>query len=136
MTKLLSSCLAAVLVSGPVAAHPDCPTLVPGQSYPWQTDETMAGDFWAEMLIDLDAKAKPLRCRIAKGNFKNELGFWACNALMRDGQYEPVTQDGIAVAGTVKRHMRILGKRHREADAAARKRYLVAHPEEKRCYPR
>ncbi|TGX52564.1 hypothetical protein E5A73_12970 [Sphingomonas gei] len=94
----------------------------------------MPGDFWADMLIDLDAKGKPLRCRIAKGNLKNELGFWFCNAMMKDGEYEPVLQDGVAVTGTVKRQMRMPGKRRRDADAAARKRYLAAHPEEKACY--
>jgi hypothetical protein len=135
MTKLLLPCLASLLAAGPVAANQGCPALTPGQSYPWQTNETLPGDFWADMLIDLDAQGKPLRCRIAKGNLKNELGFWFCNALMKDGQYTPVMQDGVAVPGTVRRHMRMPGKRHREADEAARKRYLAAHPDEKRCYP-
>jgi hypothetical protein len=96
----------------------------------------MPGDFWADMLIDLDAKGKPLRCRIAKSNLKNELGFWFCNAMMKDGAYTPVMQDGVAVPGTVRRHMRMPGKRGRQADEAARKRYLAAHPGEKACYPR
>jgi len=136
MIKLLTCLAAALLAAGPVAAVSRCPPFTPGQSYPWQSDATMPGDFWADMLIDLDAKGKPLRCRIAKSNLKNELGFWFCNALMKDGAYEPVMQDGVAVPGTVRRHMRMPGKRHREADEAARKRYMAAHPEEKECYPR
>ncbi len=127
---------AVLLIAGPAIAQDRCPKLAPGDSYPWQSSEPMPGDFWADMLIDLDAKGKPLRCRIAKGNLKNELGFWFCNALMKDGLYEPILRDGVAVPGTVKRHMRMPGKRRRDADEAARKRYLAAHPEEKRCYPR
>ena len=126
---------AALLAGLPAAAQDHCPVLKPGDSYPWQTTEHMPGDFWADLLIDLDAKGRPIRCRIAAGNLKNELGFWFCNAMMKDGQYEPILKDGVAVPGTVKRHMTMPGKRHRDADKAARKRYLAAHPHEKRCYP-
>jgi hypothetical protein len=126
---------ALLLAAAPAAAQDLCPVLKPGAYYPWQSDARMPGDFWADLLIDLDANAKPIRCRIAAGNLKNELGFWFCNAMMKDGSYTPILKDGVAVPGTVKRHMQMPGKRHRDADKAARKRYLAAHPQEKRCYP-
>jgi hypothetical protein len=123
------------LIAVPAAAQDLCPVLKPGNFYPWQATERMPGDFWADLLIDLDAKGKPIRCRIAAGNLKHELGFWFCNTMLKDGVYEPIVRDGVAVPGTVKRHMTMPGKRRRDADKAARKRYLAAHPQEKRCYP-
>ncbi|MDT8759823.1 hypothetical protein MZO42_14065 [Sphingomonas psychrotolerans] len=132
---LLPLC-AAMLVSGPVLASDPCPKFSPGDAYPWQTGERMPGDFWADALIDVDSKGTPTRCRTGAGNMKREQRFWYCNAVMKDARYSPVIKDGVAVSFKVKTVFVLPGRRHREADKAARSRFFAEHPEEKTiCYP-
>jgi hypothetical protein len=52
------------------------------------------------------------------------------------GQYDPVMKDGVAVPGTITTKTVMMGMRHRDANAAARKRWFKEHPEERwDCYP-
>ena len=132
---LLPLC-AAILISGPAAANDPCPKFSPGDAYPWQTNDKMPGDSWADALVDVDSKGAPIRCRTAAGNMKPEKRFWYCNAIMKDARYPPVIKDGVAVPFTVKTVLVLPGRKHSDADKAARKRFFAEHPNERTvCYP-
>ena len=78
-------------VGAPSWADTPCKRIQPGALYPWQTSERMQGDQWATLSIDIDKKGRPLNCRIVAGYIKeDELGHWFCNAVTRDGRFEPV----------------------------------------------
>ena len=59
-----------------------------------------------------------------------------CGAMQVQGAYSPVMKDGVAVPGTITTKTVMVGMRHREANAAARKRWFKEHPGERwDCYP-
>jgi hypothetical protein len=124
-------------VSAPSWADTPCKRIPPGALYPWQTSERMQGDQWATLSIDIDTKGRPLNCRIIAGYIKDdELGHWFCNAVTRDGRFDPVVKDGQPVAGTVTRTMTLRGRRHTSQDDAARKAFFRENPTERAaCYP-
>ena len=129
---------ASVLMSGPVVAADNCPSHLPGEAYPWQSslDKPMPGDQWAWLYVDVDATGKPKNCKVGEHKYEPEMGFWMCRAVMASGQFEPVTKDGVAVEGTVKRYMTIAGRARKRADEAARKQWFKDHPGERPgCYP-
>ena len=96
----------------------------------------MSGDQWADLSLDVDTKGKVTGCKIIKGNLASDMGFYVCHAAIADGEFDPVMKDGVAVAGTRVSHFVVQGMRHRDANAAARKRWFAAHPMERQsCYP-
>jgi len=114
----------------------DCPHLVPGAPYPWQSEELMPGDKWADLSITLDKKGHPIDCKSSKGNVDPETLFYMCQAILREGEFEPIIRDGQPVEGTIPRHMMMPGRNHVRADEAARKKYFAEHPDQKSsCYP-
>jgi hypothetical protein len=126
----------AVGTCSPAMGAASCPAHQPGAPYPWSVEGHFSGDQWADVELDLDAKGKATACRIFKSNMSREDNFWVCGAMQVQGQYDPVTKDGIAVPGTIKTKMVVQGMRHREANASARKRWFKEHPEERwDCYP-
>jgi len=128
--------VALVAVASSVSAKEPCIPHKPGEAYPWTVDQLMSGDQWGDFSIDLDAKGKVTGCRAIKGNLKPEMGFWICRSLSAQGEFAPILKDGVAVAGLRTRQVVLQGMRHRDADAAARKRWFAAHPAERQsCYP-
>jgi hypothetical protein len=129
------SFVAVVTGSSAIAGAP-CPAHQPGAAYPWSVDQLVTGDKWAEISLDVDANGKATACRILKSNMSREDNFWTCGAMQAQGQYSPVMKDGVAVSGTIKTKMVVEGMRHRDANAAARKRWFREHPQERwDCYP-
>ena len=122
--------------SSSVAAGTACSPHQAGAAYPWEVDEQFSGDQWAEVSLDLNAQGKATACRVLKSNMSREDNFWVCGAMQVQGQYDPVMKDGVAVPGTLQTKTVMLGMRHREANAAARKRWFKEHPQERwDCYP-
>lgn len=96
----------------------------------------MTGDRWADVSIDIDARGRPLRCRMGKNNLESDMGFWVCRSMMSNAKFEQVKKDGVLVGNTVKSSFLLIGRKHREADEVARKRYFSEHPGERSsCYP-
>lgn len=111
------------------AAGP-APKREPGALEPWQEGmPLMSGDRWARLRIDVDAKGRPLKCRIAASNLSDSMRFYACRAMLRDWRIEPLTRDGVAVPGTVERTLMLPGPARRRLEAKARKRWRAQHPE-------
>lgn len=118
------------------SAGTPCPPHKAGEAYPWEVNQLMSGDQWADLSIDLDAKGKVTGCKVIKGNLESEMGFYICQATARDGEFDPVTKDGVPVAGSRTTHFVLQGMRHRDANAAARKKWFNEHPQERwNCYP-
>jgi hypothetical protein len=129
---------AAALFAPQAAAAADtpCPPHRAGEPYPWENNELMSGDQWGDFSLDLDAKGHVTGCRAVKGNLEAEMGFWICRSLSNQGEFSPLMKDGAPVAGSMIRHVVLQGMRHRDANAAARKRWFAAHPAERSsCYP-
>jgi hypothetical protein len=119
-----------------VLAGTACSPHQAGSPYPWEVKEHFSGDQWAEVSLDLNAQGKATACRVLKSNMSREDNFWVCGAMQVQGQYDPVMKDGVAVPGTIQTKTVMIGMRHREANAAARKRWFKEHPEERwDCYP-
>lgn len=137
MNHLLTfSPLLALLLAQASVAGPPCPLLEPGAPYPWQSEEIMPGDKWAELSIDINAKGRPVRCRLGRNNLESDMGFWICRSMMSDAKFPDVKKNGVLVDGTLKTRFRLNGRRHQRADDLARKRYFKDHPDERsRCYP-
>ena len=136
MARLNKFLLLSLVIASPLAAKTPCPPHKAGQGYPWYVPELMEGDQWADVAIDLDPKGNVTGCKIVKGNLEGDDGFFVCRAMTAQGEFDPVKKDGVAVAGTIQRHMELQGMRHRDANAAARKRWFAAHPDEREsCYP-
>jgi hypothetical protein len=128
--------LASMTGSAPAFAGNPCPPHQAGEPYPWEIRGQISGDQWAEVSLDLDAKGKATACRVLKSNMSREDNFWVCGAMQVQGQYDPVMKDGVAVPGTITTKTVMMGMRHRDANAAARKRWFKEHPEERwDCYP-
>jgi hypothetical protein len=102
----------------------------PGALEPWQEGmPPMSGDRWARLLIDVDVKGRPLKCRIAATNLSESLRFYACQAFLRDWRIDPLMKGGVAVPGTVERTLMMPGPTRRRLEEKARKRWLAEHPE-------
>jgi hypothetical protein len=128
--------LVGLAASSPAISGTACPPHQPGAPYPWEVQGQFSGDQWTEVELDLDAKGKATGCRVLKSNMSSEDNFWVCGAMQVQGQYDPVMKDGVAVPGTIKSKTVMMGMRHREANAAARKRWFREHPTERwDCYP-
>ena len=128
--------LIALVIAQAATATSSCPVLTPGALYPWQTKEIVSGDRWAEVSIDINAKGEPLRCRMGKNNLESDMGFWVCRSMMSYAKFDQVKKDGVLVGNTVKSTFLLIGRNHRQADDAARKRYFAEHPGERSsCYP-
>jgi hypothetical protein len=138
MRSLLTA-LAFVAVTTPspvTASGAPCPPHRPGDPYPWVVNEKMSGDQWGDLSIDLDAKGHVTGCRAINGNLEPEMGFWICRSISAQGEFDPIMKDGMPIAGSRIRPFVLEGMRHRDANAAARKRWFAAHPTEREsCYP-
>jgi hypothetical protein len=89
----------------------------------------MSGDRWARLLIEIDSRGRPLKCRIAATNLSESMRFYACRAMLRDWRVEPLTRNGVAVPGTMQRTLMMPGPARRRLEEKARKRWLAEHPE-------
>ena len=119
-----------LLIAAPALAEEPSAKREPGVSEPWQEGmPLMSGDRWARLRIDIDAKGRPLKCRVAASNLSDSMRFYACRAFLRDWHTEPLTRDGVAVPGTVTRMLMMPGPARRRLEARARKRWLAEHPE-------
>ncbi len=130
---------AAVLLVASMTSTADqpCPVFRPGQPYPWQIKEKMAGDGWAELELDLDATGKPLKCRVYRNNLDSETRMYMCQAILADGRYPPVQRQGAAVPGTIKTSMFLPGPQRKREEERRRKAFFKNNPGERSsCYPR
>ena len=99
------------------------------QNYePWLAEQQVRpGDKWARVQLDLDARGRPLRCRIVASNIRrgqNNMRFYVCNAFMGGGfETAPVMRDGVAVPGTIERFIVIPGRNSRDEYQRARREH-------------
>ena len=136
MTRWCRLLFLSLLVSSPLAAKTACPPHRAGEPYPWEVGGLMEGDHWAEIAVDVDATGRATGCRVTKGNLESDEGFYMCRAMMNQGEFTPTMKDGAAVASTITTRSVLQGMRHLDANAAARKRWFAAHPDERQsCYP-
>jgi hypothetical protein len=128
MRTVLAALLLLTAAATP-AAEPS-PKREAGAPEPWQEGmPLMSGDRWARLHIDVDAKGRPLKCRIAATNLSESMRFYACQAFLRDWHVEPLVKDGVAVPGRVERTLMLPGPARRRLEEKARKRWLAEHPE-------
>jgi hypothetical protein len=137
MVRLACAFVVVVLVCSPVTAQKaPCPPHRAGAAYPWEISQMMEGDHWADVAVDLDAHGKVSGCRIVRGNLESDEGFYVCRAVLAQGEFDPVMKDGAMIAGSRETHFVLHGMRHEDANEAAKKKWLAAHPQERlSCYP-
>jgi len=97
------------------------------QNYtPWLAEqEIRPGDRWARVRLDIDARGRPTRCRIAETNVRRgDLRFYMCNAFM-GGAFvtEPAMENGVAVPGTIERLVVLPGRNSRREHERARREH-------------
>jgi hypothetical protein len=127
--RLIAAALLTLIPASAPAAEPS-PKREAGALEPWQEGmPLMSGDRWARLHIDVDARGRPLKCRIAATNLSESMRFYACQAFLRDWRTEPLTRNGIAVPGTVERTLMLPGPTRRRMEEKAHKRWLAEHPE-------
>ena len=120
----LALLLAASPLSAEEPAHSPSQPRDPENYEPWLAEQGIRpGDKWARVLLDLDARGRPLRCRIAATNIRNRTQrFYFCNAFMGGAfQTEPVRENGVAVPGTIERVLVMPGRNSRGAHERARR---------------
>jgi hypothetical protein len=128
--RLIVSALLLLLAAAPASAEAPAARREPGALEPWQEGmPLMSGDRWARLRIEVDAKGRPLKCRVAASNLSESLRFYACQAFLRDWRTEPLIRNGVAVPGTVVRTLMMPGPTRRRLEEKARKRWLAEHPE-------
>lgn len=101
--------LIACAIAAPAAAEQK-PFVEPGTqplpSDPHYPDEMRHGDHWADIQMKVDKKGQPTDCLVTKTDIRDkEKIFWLCHAMLRDWHIQPIVENGVAVAGTVTRHM-------------------------------
>ena len=52
------------------------------------------GERWALLRIDVDAKGRPVRCRIKETNLYRSSRFWACHGYMKNWRTQRLTDAG------------------------------------------
>lgn len=128
-----------IVLAVPTAAFADktpCPAHVPGDSYPWDISQLMAGDKYASVFIDVDRNGRPLACRVGANNISDDYTrFQLCDAYNQDWHATP-TAAGDPDRRTIKRDTIMIGSAHQLANQNARKAWFRAHPGERQsCYP-
>lgn len=135
--KNMLAFLAAFSIGTAAAAQgPACPKWEPGARYPWQSNIVLRDDRFAWLVLEVDRKGFPIRCRVGSNNLAdNEERFWLCK------QYSDRWRGPPAVASdpdrrTLQRYSLIPGPKHQKADKIARTAWFNQHPQErKECYP-
>jgi hypothetical protein len=103
-----------------------------GGVYPWSANipNIVDGDLWAWVYLDLDKGGYPLRCYIGETNISgNETKSNLCRGFVSGWKAMPLTKDGLRVAGTTRRRVVLIGKRHQQLFDEAKKGWFTQHPE-------
>ena len=118
------------------AENARCPKWEPGTRYPWQSNTILRGDRYAWLILDVDRKGNPIRCRVANDNYPDgEARVWLCK------QYLDLWRGPRAAATDpkVRRLMRyslVPSYEHHMADQKARRAWFQQNPGERpQCYP-
>jgi len=146
LVRLLGA--AAFLTSTALGAAAPCPPSKYPPPYPWFIGDTMPGDRYADIYLDIDKAGSPLNCRMGRNNIPGDDKFFVCNAFIEQWKTSPRPNDpsvgpppphlprGSPIVATVHRQMITAGEQHEKAERSARERFFREHPEERReCYP-
>ena len=134
-TGALALCTLVIALHGPASADP-CPLHEAGAAYPWDVRDTMAGDKYATVFIDVDRSGHPLTCKIGDNNINDsDTLFQLCQAYSETWQAPPAAA-GDPDRRTIKRRTVMIGAAHEKANKEARRTWFKAHPDERAsCYP-
>lgn len=149
MRKLVTSLAAGLaMIASPTVAKQPCPPNKFQPPYPWFIGETMSGDRYADIYLDIDKAGKPLNCRMGKNNIPGDDKFFVCNAFIQQWSTSPQPNDpevgpppsnipkGSPIKATVHRQLLSYGEKHTKAERDARTSFFQQHPEERpECYP-
>lgn len=113
-----------------------CPRWEAGTRYPWQSNTIMRGDQFAWVFLQADRSGNPIRCKIGENNYPDNQGrLYLCKQYHELWRASRATKSEPAIR-TFVRFSLISGYRHQRADAKARKRWFIEHPDERpKCYP-
>jgi len=131
----LALCTALMIAQVPAQAAP-CPAHEAGAAYPWDVQDTMPGDNYASVFIDVDRTGRPLACRVGETNIHDsDMLFQLCQAYSQDWR-GPAAAAGDPDRRTIKRRTVMIGSAHELANQQARRAWFKAHPDERpSCYP-
>src|SRR4051812_35883019 len=73
---------AGILFAFPATAKEPCPPPKGEILFPWFIPDLMDGDEFADVYIDVDAKGRPIGCRIGGANIRGDTKFFVCKAFM------------------------------------------------------
>ena len=104
--------------------------------YPWQSNVVLRDDRFAWVILDVDRRGFPIRCRVGNNNYAdNEERFWLCK------QYSDRWRGPPAAASDpdrrrLERFTLIPGPRHQSAEVKARRAWFEHNPHQRpECYP-
>lgn len=122
--------------SAAVGKDARCPKWEPGARYPWQSNEVMRGDRFAWVILDVDRRGFPVRCRVRNNNYAdNEERFWLCKQY-NDRWRGPPAAASDPDRRTLERFSLIAGGRHQSLDSRARRAWFERNPHQRpECYP-
>lgn len=139
---------AALFIPMTANAGAACPASKYPPPYPWFIGDTMPGDLYADIYLDIDKAGKPIACRMGKNNIPGDDKFFICNAFIEQWKTSPQPNDPAVgppppnlprnspIIATVHRQLITPGEQHEKAERAARERFFREHPEERQeCYP-
>ena len=137
-----------MIIASPASAKEPCPPTKYPPPYPWLIGDTMPGDRFADIYLDIDKAGKPINCRMGKNNIPGDDKFFVCKAFIEQWTTSPRPNDpavgpppanlprGTPIKATVHRQLIMYGEQHAKAERAARERFFQQHPEERaECYP-
>lgn len=127
--------IALIALQGAASADP-CPPHEAGAAYPWDVRDTMPGDKFASVYIDVDRGGRPLSCKVGETNiFDSDTLFQLCQSYQESWRAPPAAA-GDPNRRTVKRRTVMIGSAHQLANQKARRAWFAAHPDERAsCYP-
>jgi hypothetical protein len=109
----------------------------PGEMFPWESEEIMPGDQWANLRLDIDEKGRATGCRIEATNIHSANTKYAvCYSFKKNWYTDPILENGKPVAKTVRTQFIIRGSKHEKREEKARQQFFRDNPGERReCYP-
>ena len=125
MALLVISSAGGAVASPP----PEATVVVKGQRPPLPPGSTVpiiSRDRWATVVLSLDRRGNPGRCRVVASNLRRTEDRWrACNQIAQHFRTEASARKGLTLPGAVRRTLLVRSMKSRSATGAGYQRVVI-----------